>query len=228
MRDALCIEVIARRVESEGYVVVDFAMGAAHAAVRLAPHPRKYGNRSSARNRVVSAAQATIATGSRQAVAAEKRDDRIAWLNKASTPAIAAHRLSMEALRGELERALDLRTDASTFMCAEYAEGSRGYVRHRDAAPTRPSGRKLTAIYYLNPSWSPAAAGQLLLWPKEGARVAPVSIAPLNDRLVVFKSFLEHQVLPSRAPRLAVTAWFYNRLELGLELIAEKSRLEDT
>uniref|UniRef100_A0A7S0TCZ5 Fe2OG dioxygenase domain-containing protein n=1 Tax=Chrysocystis fragilis TaxID=1411660 RepID=A0A7S0TCZ5_9STRA len=129
----------------------------------------------------------------------------------------------MNALRDALEALLDLRIDSSTFMFAEYAEGSSGYVRHRDAAPTRPSGRKLTLIYYLNPSWTPLAAGNLLLWTDR--RADPVSLAPLDDRLLVFKSSHEHQVLPSRAPRRAVTTWLYNRLELGLELIAEKRAL---
>jgi len=37
-------------------------------------------------------------------------------------------------------------------------------------------------------------------------------VEPTLDRLVVFLSErIEHEVLPSQAPRLALTAWFYGR-----------------
>jgi len=40
----------------------------------------------------------------------------------------------------------------------------------------------------------------------------PLDVAPVLDRLVVFLSErLDHEVLPTFAPRLAVTAWFYGR-----------------
>ena len=47
-------------------------------------------------------------------------------------------------------------------------------------------------------------------------------VEPRNDRLVVFRSSLEHEVLSTNIDRLALTTWFFNRLELGLELIKEK------
>jgi SM-20-related protein len=46
--------------------------------------------------------------------------------------------------------------------------------------------------------------------------VASVDVAPLLDRLLVFLSErVEHEVLPMRAPRWAVTAWFRPRDALG-------------
>ncbi|HLE44005.1 MAG TPA: 2OG-Fe(II) oxygenase [Methylomirabilota bacterium] len=40
----------------------------------------------------------------------------------------------------------------------------------------------------------------------------PLDVAPVLDRLVVFLSErLDHEVLPTLAPRRAVTAWFYGR-----------------
>jgi SM-20-related protein len=39
---------------------------------------------------------------------------------------------------------------------------------------------------------------------------AAVDVAPVLGRLVVFLSAkVEHEVLPTWAPRLAVTAWYY-------------------
>ncbi|WP_309893053.1 2OG-Fe(II) oxygenase [Archangium sp.] len=81
------------------------------------------------------------------------------------------------------------------------------YARHFDAFPGQ-SNRRVTAIYYLNPDWVPAHGGLLRLYPEGG----PVDVEPTLDRLVVFLSErIEHEVLPSQAPRLALTAWFYGR-----------------
>lgn len=41
--------------------------------------------------------------------------------------------------------------------------------------------RQVTAIVYLNPGWSPAAGGELKLYP---FLEAPVNIAPIMNRLV--------------------------------------------
>lgn len=196
-------EVIASRLAREGVAVIDYALGAEHARA-LRSECMALGKK-----------PATIATGARMDVDEHKRDDVVAWLNDVETPAVQRHKAVMEGLREALESRLDYKMDRATFVCAEYAAGSRGYVKHRDAAPTRPSGRKVTAIYYMN-DWS--VGGELLVWP------GPIKIAPLADRLVVFRSSLEHQVLPTTATRLALTAWFYNRLELGLELLAEAQK----
>ena len=112
-------------------------------------------------------------------------------------------------------------SDRRSSLSRPQAPGASGYVVHRDAAPERPSGRKLTVIYYLNPQWT--GGGELTLWPPGDA--PPVNIAPLDDRMVIFRSSLEHRVLPNgHETRLAVTTWFYNRLELAMELYAEKKR----
>ena len=74
-------------------------------------------------------------------------------------------------------------------------------------------------LYYLNPTWTATAGGELRIWDRTNVSR---DLAPRNDRLVVFASSLEHEVLGTRVDRLAVTTWFYNRLELALELVAEK------
>lgn len=217
------VEGIARNIRSDGFAVVDGALGDAHAAAL----------RSSCL--AVDKTASTIAEGTKMTVDGKRRDDVIAWLKKSDDAAVAAHRLAMDALRAKLEAALALKMDSSSFMTAQYAAGSAGYVRHRDSAPRRPSGRKLTAIYYLNPAWTDSDGGELRIWPDScaeayvgGARddAGPHrDLAPRHDRLLVFRSALEHAVLPSRADRLALTTWFFNKLELGLELIAEKRAL---
>ena len=70
----------------------------------------------------------------------------------------------------------------------------------------------MTAIYYANPAWRPEDGGVLRLHGGDG----PLDVAPVLDRLLVFLSErVEHEVLPARAPRCAVTAWFRPRDPLG-------------
>jgi Rps23 Pro-64 3,4-dihydroxylase Tpa1-like proline 4-hydroxylase len=47
-------------------------------------------------------------------------------------------------------------------------------------------GRRITAIFYLNPGWQQGQGGELRLYPFPDA--GPVDIAPVADRLVLFSS----------------------------------------
>src|SRR6185295_11601544 len=90
---------------------------------------------------------------------------------------------------------------------ARYPGAGARYVRHRDAFGG-PESRRVSAILYLNPTWTPADGGLLRLHTGAGA----VDLEPRLDRLVVFLSErLEHEVLPAHAERFAATAWYYGR-----------------
>jgi SM-20-related protein len=83
----------------------------------------------------------------------------------------------------------------------------------------------VTAIYYVNPGWRPEDGGALRLHAQgtDGADATDaatsaeaVDLAPLLDRLIVFLSErVEHEVLPTKSTRWAVTAWFRPRDALG-------------
>lgn len=140
---------------------------------------------------------------------AHERGDAIAWLDKAGVggPAFAALRARFDALSDALRRQAYLGLRAHEIQVARYPGHGARYARHRDA-PREAVGprRRVTAILYLNPDWSETAGGLLRLHLPEG----PVEVAPILDRLVVFLSEkVEHEVLATRAPRWAVTAWFY-------------------
>lgn len=139
------------------------------------------------------------------------RGDEIAWLDPAeATPALRGLLHTLEGVRDEVNRGAYLGLRRYEVQVARYEHGA-GYTRHLDAFPGGPN-RTLTAVYYLNEGWLPEHGGALRAYP-EGAE--PVEVAPLLDRLLVFLSArLEHEVLPSWADRLAVTAWFYGREEL--------------
>jgi SM-20-related protein len=71
----------------------------------------------------------------------------------------------------------------------------------------------VTAIYYANPDWQADDGGALRLH-LDGELV---DVEPRLDRLLVFLSErVEHEVLPARSVRRAVTAWYRARDPLGV------------
>ena len=82
------------------------------------------------------------------------------------------------------------------------------YALHTDAGAR--ATRKLTAIYYppFEPAWSFGAGGELRVMLADGRNA---TLPPLPDRLVLFHSELPHEVLPSRTPRISLTAWGLGR-----------------
>lgn len=139
------------------------------------------------------------------------RGDEIAWLDPAeATPSLRGLLETLERLRDEIKQSAYLGLRRYEVQVARYENGA-GYVRHLDAFAGGPN-RMLTAVYYLNDGWVPEHGGALRVFPAGGEAT---EIAPVLDRLVVFLSArLEHEVRPSWADRLAVTAWFYGREEL--------------
>ncbi|GFR46885.1 hypothetical protein Agub_g8526 [Astrephomene gubernaculifera] len=67
-------------------------------------------------------------------------------------------------------------------------------------------GRRVTAIFYLNPDWHEGQGGQLRLYPFPSG--PPLDLPPLEDRLVLFSSCrMPHRVMPATAPRCCFTIW---------------------
>jgi SM-20-related protein len=140
------------------------------------------------------------------------RGDAISWVDPtAVAPELAELWAAFLALRDALNRQAYLALDRMEVQIARYPGGGAAYDRHRDAFAPSPGGRpsrRVTAIYYANPAWTPEAGGLLRLHASDG----PVDVAPILDRLLVFLSErVEHEVLPARAPRCAMTAWYRPR-----------------
>ncbi len=144
------------------------------------------------------------------------RGDAILWIEPAEVPPeLAGLWEAFLALRDALNRQAYLGVDRMEVQIARYPGDGAAYDRHRDAFAALPGARpnrRVTAIYYANPAWSPEAGGVLRLHDLEG----PVDVAPVLDRLLVFLSErIDHEVLPARAPRCAITVWFRSRDPLG-------------
>jgi SM-20-related protein len=144
---------------------------------------------------------AAIGRGSERRVDAGVRGDLRRWLEPSVAPPLWE---LFDRLRRELRERAWLGVDDLEVQLALYPGGSAGYLPHRDAFAAG-GRRRVTATYYLNAAWRPGDGGELRLTTPAGPRL----VAPLLDRLVLFRSELvPHEVLPARAPRWAVTAWY--------------------
>ncbi|WP_375754560.1 2OG-Fe(II) oxygenase [Corallococcus exercitus] len=152
---------------------------------------------------------AGIRRGADHSLDTSVRGDHIEWVLPGAAPELEALWHRFQALGEAVSSGAYLGLGRFDVQLACYPGGGAHYARHRDAFPGQ-SNRRLTAIWYANAGWKPEDGGLLRLFPEDAG--APVEVAPVLDRLVVFLSErLEHEVLPSHASRLALTAWFYSR-----------------
>jgi SM-20-related protein len=135
-----------------------------------------------------------------------ERGDEAAWLDAARCgPALRLLLARFAALQEELREVAFLPVRRHEVQLARYLPGAR-YARHRDAFPGGP-GRVITAVAYLTvPGWDPGRDGGALLVHTPAGEMA---IAPELDRLVAFRSELEHEVLPARRERMAASCFFH-------------------
>ena len=113
--------------------------------------------------------------------------------------AAAALRERLSALLGRTLRRQTLKVQVN-------GGGGACFPLHFDSDPLL-DDRVVTCIVYLNPDWAPGHGGELRLVPFP---YAAATVEPRFDRLALFSSpDLLHRVLPSAAPRLCLTLWFY-------------------
>lgn len=91
---------------------------------------------------------------------------------------------------------------SNEFHYALYEEGSY-YKKHLDQFSKNDS-RVYSMIMYLNTNWQEGDGGELVIYKKNEI----VKIAPSLGRMVFFDSGkLEHEVLPTKVPRMSITGW---------------------
>ncbi|MCB9743696.1 MAG: 2OG-Fe(II) oxygenase [Alphaproteobacteria bacterium] len=158
---------------------------------------------------------AAVGRGVEREHAPEIRGDHMAWLDEVDER-VALWPLwdVFEDLMAEVNAAAWMGLTRFEVQVACYPGDGARYLGHRDAF-LGDHNRKLTAIWYANPLWRPEHGGLLRVWPpgEDGHQ----DIEPRLDRLLVFRSdVLLHEVLPTFAPRYAVTAWFRGRESVPL------------
>ena len=136
------------------------------------------------------------------------RGDRLAWLADEPRDAaeVAAFAL-FEELRGICNRTLTLGLFEFESHYALYPPGA-SYARHRDRFRDD-DARVLSCVLYLNDDWRPRDGGALRLHLDDRDAL---DVAPAGGTLVAFLSeALDHEVLPARRTRIALTGWFRRR-----------------
>lgn len=151
---------------------------------------------------------AGIGRGEMRVERSEIRGDRILWLD--GEPRLAAERAALaalDALRLALNRELFLGLFAFEGHYALYPPGAR-YLLHRDRFRDD-DARVLSCALYLNASWRDADGGALRIHFPGGATR---DVLPQGGTLACFLADrYEHEVLPARRDRLALTGWFRRR-----------------
>jgi SM-20-related protein len=151
---------------------------------------------------------AGIGTGMALQLRPDIRNDQVHWLGDA--PETAAQQLyfaALESLRLAINRHLYLGLFGFEGHMALYPPGSF-YRKHLDQFRGA-THRKVSAILYLNPDWSPADGGELRLYLAPSGEGDHLDIAPLGGTLVTFLSDrFHHEVLPTRRERRSLTGWF--------------------
>lgn len=121
-------------------------------------------------------------------------DGARAWLNWASR------------LQYHLNRRLFLGLFSFESHFSHYAPGDY-YKRHFDAFRGE-ANRVLSIVVYLNPAWTPADAGELVIYRDDRDRTG-IKVVPLLGTVVAFLSEdFPHEVLPAKRDRHSVAGWY--------------------
>lgn len=139
------------------------------------------------------------------------RSDRIAWVRGSGEGALAEVVRLLQGVASELEASSDfgeLHVPPEAMLACYPGNGAR-YTSHTDSVGEDP--RRVTCIFYLQTLAyrSEVDGGELRVVPP-GANAQKVE--PKGGRLVIFDSrTVEHEVLPARSPRMAITLWLRRR-----------------
>jgi SM-20-related protein len=132
------------------------------------------------------------------------RGDSTCWIAAPLLGAEAALLEELEHLRLELNRDALLGLFELELHYAWYPPGA-GYARHVDQ-PRGRTQRRVSLVLYLNEEWTPEAGGALRIY---DANDRYRDVEPMAGRLVCFLTAgREHEVLPTRRPRLSISGWF--------------------
>lgn len=133
------------------------------------------------------------------------RNDSTFWLGAHSQMQTEADQNVLVALE-ELREALKtfFRISLTEIEChyAVYKPG-RFYQRHRDSTQIN-NKRVFSFVIYLNENWASLDGGQLVGYDNE---TPAFSILPEIGNMILFKSDLEHEVLPTDRTRYSLTGW---------------------
>ena len=149
-----------------------------------------------------------VGRGAARSERGDVRGDRLAWLADQPHDAPEAAAMALfEELRATCNRTLTLGLFEFESHYALFPPGTT-YARHRDRFRDD-DARVLSCVLYLNDDWQSGDGGALRLHLHDGDAL---EIPPTGGTLVAFLSeAFDHEVLPSRRTRIALTGWFRRR-----------------
>lgn len=135
------------------------------------------------------------------------RGDLIRWVNDENPiPEVRHYLARIRNLMDFLNRTCYLGLKDFEMHYTTYPPGTF-YKRHSDRFQGT-SYRVISAVLYLNQDWEKIQGGELVLYPDAAE---PVTVEPRGGTLALFRSEIEHEVLPTTVNRYSVTGWLLNR-----------------
>ena len=151
---------------------------------------------------------AAVGNNENEQIIHEIRSDLIHWVEKDDGIIQSKLHELFDEFRLLLNRYCYLSLSDFEFHFAKYPVGSF-YKKHLDQFNNR-SNRLISVVLYLNDNWKDGDGGELKVYPNNSKK--PELIAPISNRLVVFKSdCLPHEVLVSKFERRSVTGWMLHQ-----------------
>ena len=152
--------------------------------------------------------KAQIGKGHEVAVDLEQRGDYIHWLDEEnSNPVLDSYWRLMSQIQTTLNRHFYMGLNFYEAHLACYPSGTF-YRRHRDKHKNG-STRKVSFVYYLNPSWDESKGGLLKIYDENNVKA---TIVPIIGHCIVFLSEIEHEVTISNDLRYSITGWFHQKV----------------
>jgi SM-20-related protein len=149
---------------------------------------------------------ASIGHKSSKTVNESLRSDSICWVDESNTQ-LQSYCLMIQAVTNRLKSELYLPIRRTETQIALYKEG-QFYSRHKDRH-FNSSQRLVTSVFYLNDNWKAGDGGELIIYPSNtNLNITQQVVEPISNRLVVFLSELEHEVLETYQTRKSFTTWF--------------------
>ncbi len=134
----------------------------------------------------------------------EIRNDKILWLDTSNSETEHEKKTLESLLILQQELRNYFRIALNEFEChfSIYDPG-QFYARHKDTVKNN-NKRIFSFVIYLNPEWTEADGGQIVGY--DGDRIL-FRVQPQAGQLLIFKSEVEHEVLPATRRRFALTGW---------------------
>lgn len=141
----------------------------------------------------------------------EIRNDRIHWMepNQPYNDAETQFADLIKELQEDLKNYFRVSLIENECHYAVYPAG-HFYKKHSDQSDMN-NKRFFSFVYYLNENWHTSDGGQLVIYNENNPALELKRITPTAGTLILFKSHIEHEVLPSAKKRFSVTGWMRTR-----------------